>query len=58
MLYALTDGVYAIALSLLVLDLKAPEVPGITNLELAADLLRQAPNFVAYVISFLSVAFF
>ena len=57
-LYAITDGVYAFALTLLVLDLKAPEVPGITNPELAADLLRQAPNFVAYVISFLIVAFF
>ena len=55
---ALSDGVYAFALTLLVLDLKAPEVPGVTNPELTADLLKQVPNFIAYIIGFLIVAFF
>jgi len=57
-LVALTDGVYAIALTLLVLDLKVPEVAGITNRELRSDLLLQAPNFVAYAVAFLVIAFF
>jgi len=55
---ALSDGVYAFALTLLVLDLKAPEIPGVTNPELAADLLQQVPNFIAYIIGFSIVAFF
>ena len=57
-LCAVADGVYAIALTLLVLDLKVPEVPGISNPELRADLLQQFPNFIAYIIGFLVVAFF
>jgi len=57
-LCAVADGVYAIALTLLVLDLKVPEVAGITNRQLTADLYHQIPNFVAYVIGFLVVAFF
>lgn len=57
-LCAVADGVYAIALTLLVLDLKVPDVPGITNPQLTADLFLQIPNFVAYVIAFLVVAFF
>ena len=57
-LCAVADGVYAIALTLLVLDLKVPEVPGISNPELHADLLQQVPNFIAYIIGFLVVAFF
>jgi len=57
-LCAVADGVYAIALTLLVLDLKVPEVPGITNPQLTTDLVQQIPNFVAYLIGFLVVAFF
>jgi uncharacterized membrane protein len=57
-LCAVADGVYAIALTLLVLDLKVPEVAGITDPQLTTDLLQQIPNFVAYVIGFLVVAFF
>ena len=57
-LCAVADGVYAIALTLLVLDLKVPEVPGMSNPELRTDLIMQIPNFGAYVIAFLVVAFF
>lgn len=57
-LVALTDGVYAIALTLLVLDLKVPEVAVITNRELRSDLLLQFPNFIAYAIAFLVIAFY
>lgn len=57
-LCAVSDGVYAFALTLLVLDLKVPEVPGIANPQLTTDLFEQLPNFVAYIISFSVVAFF
>jgi uncharacterized membrane protein len=58
-LAAITDGVYAIVLTLLVLDLKVPEIPGsANNMELAADLIDQIPNFIAYFISFFVVAIF
>ena len=57
-LCAVSDGVYAIALTLLVLDLKVPEVPGITDSELTSDLVHQLPNFVAYIVGFFLVARF
>src|SRR5580765_4457136 len=57
-LCAVSDGVYAFALTLLVLDLKVPEIAGITNPELRTDLVQQLPNFFAYVIGFSVVAFF
>jgi uncharacterized membrane protein len=57
-LCAVSDGVYAFALTLLVLDLKVPEVAGITNPQLTTDLLTQLPNFFAYAIGFSVVAFF
>jgi len=58
-LAAITDGVYAIVITLLVLDLKVPEIPGSAdNMRLAADLIDQIPNFIAYFISFFVVAVF
>ncbi len=56
-LYALTDGLYAIVITLLVLDLKIPEIPGLTEARLIEDLVRQLPNFLAYITSFFVVAF-
>jgi len=57
-LCAVSDGVYAFSLTLLVLDLKVPEVARITNPQLTSDLLQQLPNFFAYIIGFSVVAFF
>jgi uncharacterized membrane protein len=57
-LCAVSDGVYAFALTLLVLDLKVPEIPGIANPQLVTDLVQQIPNFFAYIIGFSVVAFF
>ena len=57
-LCAVSDGVYAFALTLLVLDLKVPEVAGTTNSRLTTDLFEQLPNFFAYIIGFSVVAFF
>ena len=49
---AFTDGVYAIVITLLVLELKAPEVPGLTDEQLLTDLMKQGRSFIAYFISF------
>lgn len=57
-LLALTDGIYAIVLTLLVLDLKILEAPVVSNAELMADLVHQIPNFIAYLISFLVIVIF
>lgn len=55
-LCALTDGVYAIVLTLLVLDLKIPDTPGLSESKIIDDLVTQLPNFFSYVISFFVVA--
>ena len=56
-LLALTDGVYAIVLTLLVLDLKVPQTTGLNETSLVTDLHGQTPNFIAYLISFFVLAF-
>jgi len=48
---AFSDGVFAIAVTLLVLDLRSPEVPG----EFAHDLAVQWPSYLAYVAAFAMV---
>ncbi len=50
---AFSDGVFAIALTLLVLDLHAPEVE---HGGLAAALLDQWPAYVAYLAAFFNIA--
>jgi uncharacterized membrane protein len=60
-LLALTDGVVAIALTLLVLQLKVPSLPNATAdsaAQLAAALGRGGNSLVSYVISFYVVAQF
>ena len=45
---ALSDGVFAIVLTLLVLDLKIPELSGqFAEREMIVDLQGQIPNFLA-----------
>jgi uncharacterized membrane protein len=55
-LCSLTDGIYAIVLTLLVLDLKPPSDEGLSDAALIDDVLRQIPNFLAYIASFAVVA--
>jgi len=50
-LVTLIDGVYAVALTLLVLDLKLPQ-----NTDLAAALRQMLPGFLVYLITFASIA--
>jgi uncharacterized membrane protein len=45
---AFSDGVFAIAITLLILEIKVPTAEN----DLAAQLLRQWPSYVAFVISF------
>ena len=51
-LEAFSDGVFAIAITLLVLDLHVPK-PG--SGELGHELLAQWPSYAAYVITFLTI---
>jgi uncharacterized membrane protein len=51
-LEAFSDGVFAIAITLLVLDLHVP-TPG--SGELGRELLAQWPSYAAYVISFMTI---
>jgi uncharacterized membrane protein len=50
-LQALADGIFAIALTLLVLELPVPE----QSHRLGHDLLRQWPSYAAYAVSFVTV---
>jgi len=53
-LTALTDGLFAVAMTLLVLDLRVPVSTGLAYSEhgLWGALLRMGPSFVAYLLSF------
>jgi uncharacterized membrane protein len=50
---ALSDGVFAIAMTLLVLDMKLPDLgPGLGGDAFAAALLEQGPRFASWLLSF------
>ncbi len=50
---ALTDGVFAIVMTLLVLELRIPEIAGSVELaELPQELLELWPKFLSYIVSF------
>ena len=51
-LITLVDGVFAVALTLLVLDLKLPQ----GNTALSKSLVQMIPSFVVYIIVFASIA--
>jgi uncharacterized membrane protein len=53
---ALTDGVFAIVLTLLVLDLRAPQAA--SNVQLLGKLRELIPSLIAFVISFAVVGVF
>jgi len=51
---ALSDGIFAVAMTLLVLELAVPSISGIqTNSELAHRIFELWPKFLAYLLSFL-----
>ena len=51
-LHSLTDGMYAIVITLLVLDLHTPQISKLTETQLIIDLQEQIHNFITYLISF------
>src|SRR6185369_3892193 len=54
---AFSDGIFAIIITLLILELKVPEIrPTDAIGELAEKILHLGPKFIAWVISFLTVA--
>ncbi len=58
-LEALADGVFAVAMTLLVLDLKVPAAEAIhSDAGLAAALLALTPKLVTYLMSFLTLGIF
>jgi uncharacterized membrane protein len=58
-LEALTDGIFAVAMTLLVIELKIPEALHVTTEEqLVGALVHLVPRFIAWVISFFVLAIF
>ena len=55
---ALTDGIFAVAMTLLVLDLRLAAAPGIDDAGLRHALLDLLPKLESYVISFLVLCVF
>lgn len=56
---ALSDGVFAIAMTLLVLEIHVPELPELTtDGDLWNGLLLLGPRFVTYLLSFLTLGIF
>ncbi len=54
-----SDGVFAIVITLLVLDIRVPEIPAdLVSQELPSRLLALEPKFLSYVISFLVIAIY
>ena len=55
----LSDGVFAVAMTLIVLDIRVPETPEITsNAQLYHALLHLAPRLLMYAMSFLTLGIF
>ena len=56
---ALTDGIFAVAMTLLVIDLKVPEVAQVHSVsDLIQAIANLSPKFLAWLISFLVLALF
>ncbi|MES1225814.1 MAG: TMEM175 family protein, partial [Bacteroidota bacterium] len=55
---ALSDGVFAIALTLLVLEIKVPEVHAQTEKDLLNALGELTPKFLSYFLSFMTMGIF
>jgi TMEM175 potassium channel family protein len=55
---ALSDGVFAVAMTLLILDIRPPSMTGHSEAALLAALVALAPQFIAYFMSFTTLGIF
>lgn len=53
----LSDGIFAIAMTLLILDLPVPQIPRATDADLLGAVVELLPNAAAFIISFTLVGF-
>jgi uncharacterized membrane protein len=54
-----SDGVFAIVITLLILDIREPDIPeDLVSQELPSRILDLGPKFLSYVISFLVIAIY
>lgn len=53
-----SDAIFAIAITLLVLEIKLPNIEEVQEHGIAGVLLRRIPNFIGYLISFFVTALF
>jgi uncharacterized membrane protein len=55
----LSDGVFAIAITLLILDIRVPDIPeNLVNSELPSELLSLWPKYLGYFLSFVGISTF
>jgi TMEM175 potassium channel family protein len=55
---ALSDGLFAIAMTLIVLEIRVPALDHRTDADLAVALASLAPRFLTYILSFLTLGIF
>jgi uncharacterized membrane protein len=55
---AFSDGVFAIAITLLILEVRVPHPPGTTSIDLLGELLRLWPSYFALVLSFVMIGIY
>ena len=56
---ALSDGIFAIVMTLLILEIRVPNLPpNAPNVEVAPGLVALWPKFVSYIVTFVSLGFF
>jgi TMEM175 potassium channel family protein len=55
---AFSDGVFAIAITLLILEVRVPHPPGTTPVDLLSELLRLWPSYFALVLSFVMIGIY
>ena len=56
---ALSDGIFAIVMTLLILELRVPNLPpSAPNVEVAPALFALWPKFASYIVTFVSLGFF
>jgi uncharacterized membrane protein len=55
---AFSDGVFAIAITLLILEVKIPHPPGAASIHLLAALLGLWPSYLALVLSFIMIGIY